>query len=381
MIHRDLLMEKFNLPSQQEYTMMIVLKYKMSPYQIYKNVANLMYVSSLCAPHLETNYFYSIHSDTFQVEKIEIGDYVKQVKKYITTLRKILNYASLYHKTSMGPLLYPNMKIDSSPQMNQFKLQIAKEVGELTMICYVAEKQKQLAYQQGMYSWKDERLDADIMGLDGKKKHIVDKILTMNRQSSTESWLNIDRPFIYESFFTHDDKTNVYIDFEYNYDYLYLIGIQEGDQYRSFWMQEWTEAEQIRLLHEWNAYLDTCSNKFVWYWYVEKSKYLRTCQRFQIEPRNVDHWNDLYLMLRDGTVTIKHAFNYKLKSIVNALYINKQIDYHYQEIECQNGLQSIEMAKDYYKTKNEDIKHHIEQYNQMDCKAMRDIYLILQKNI
>jgi hypothetical protein len=85
-------------------------------------------------------------------------------------------------------------------------------------------------------------------------------------------------------------------------------------------------------------------------------------------------------MMRNG-VAVYGALDFGLKSVVEAFYKQGKIPFTYNELECQNGLESIEFAEKYYKTRDQEDKESLEKYNKMDCEAMFHIFHTILEEI
>jgi hypothetical protein len=378
-LHSNILKTRFKIQENLDYPyymMICISSDTINDYHIIKNAANLYYVQKRTGIHLEPTHFYVYNIKNSSIHKIFIQDYISSIKSSIRNLRRILNFSTLYEKETMGPLLYPNMKLNSN-HWNKFKSEFATEIGELTMIWQITNKHKQIAYSHNIYSWKDTRFNASLVGLQDKKKHIVDSILNINRQSS--QFIHIDSPFPFRHLF--HNHSDLYVDFEYTNQYLYLIGIVYKEKYISLWASELSIDAEKQLLLEFQTFLISISNDSkIWYWFAEKNKYIQKCNQHNLSF-SLSNWYDLHYTILNGTIVFKNAFDFKLKSIVNALYISKQIDYNYSELDCSNGEESIQMAFDYYQSNNINIKQKIQIYNKMDCCATRDIYFIIKNNL
>jgi hypothetical protein len=379
LMNKKLLIEKFNYQHNDlEYPYyMIAIKNSNIPseYQLIKQSANLYYTSQIGKNYIENKFYFILDSETFEIKKIEIEKFIPTFKKLFTNIRKFKNSIHLYNSIdTIGNLLYPNMKIDS--EWNKEKKEFANEIGELTLLWGITDKQRQIAFKQNVYSWKDDNFTSELIGFNGYKKNILDNILKINR--CNKNWININQNEHILNIF-HSNKTNIYIDFEYTNDYLYLIGVYYKNNYYSFWMNHLDENEEEKNLITFNTFLNKINiNCNIIYWYAEKNKYINKCNQYNLSYQCND-WIDFCKLLKSGPITIKYAFDFKLKSIINALYHNNKINYKYSDLECQNGLESIELANQFYSTFDFNIKESIEKYNKMDCIAMFDIFRIIKK--
>ena len=83
--------------------------------------------------------------------------------------------------------LYPNMCLDSG-HWNGEKRKIAERIGEMTSVWHVGVKHRNHALAAGVTSWKDELCTASTMRLGGLRAPIIDKIMSINRQSKDTMW-------------------------------------------------------------------------------------------------------------------------------------------------------------------------------------------------
>jgi len=368
---------------QKQYYMLVVHPdISKSDYHFYKQCANLMYMPPLCEHgQIEKQFFFSIHPTTFliQCHRIE-PTHETTIRSWIQRIRRHLNFASLYQdERTIGHGLYPNMK--TSSQFQSQKRQFAEQVGELTMLWGVTDKHKQIAFQQCLFSWKNPSFVAERIGFEGRKKHILNRILEINRSPTDHPWMDVPCSFYQEDFLRWKTSQHVFIDFEYTSSHVYLIGMIIQNQYHALWSDELSDESELRLwktFHQWISSLPEQS--VLWYWCAEKGKYKSKCNQYNLPILREDSWKDMCQWMQKGPITMKHAFDYKLKSIIEALYRNQKITYHYEQLECQNGLESIQLANDYFQRKNPVVQSEIEVYNKMDCQGMYDLFQIIQKN-
>jgi len=345
-------------------------------YHTLKHTANLYY-SSMLSSQLESSFFFYLDPLKWKLKKIDVIPFISKVKSLIMTIRKYKNMALLYDNDLIGPLLYPNMKINSSPM----KSELANKVGELTMLWGVTLKSKQLAYKQQIYSWKDPQFKSEIIGFKNEKKKILDAILDINRSKSSDKWILIPSNYSYSNLFKQKFSNQVFLDFEYTSEYLYLIGIIYQNKYYAYWAANLSKENELNLLKQFNIFLKSLPmNINVWYWYAEKNKYEKKCKEYDLEIID-DNWIDFCQILKKGPIAFKYAFDYKLKSIIHSLYKNNKITYQYKDLECTNGLESIEIAHSYYLTRDNTLKQEIEKYNQMDCQGMKDLFNIIRSQL
>jgi len=173
LMNKKILFEKFKYSSNDLNYLyyMIVIKNSNTPseYQLIKQSANLYYVSQLGKNYIENKFYFILDTETFELKKIEIEKFIPTFKKFFTNIRKFKNSIHLYNSMdTIGNLLYPNMKINS--EWNKEKQEFADQIGELTSLWSVTDKQRQLAFKQNVYSWKDDNFTSELIGFNGYKK-------------------------------------------------------------------------------------------------------------------------------------------------------------------------------------------------------------------
>jgi len=93
---------------------------------------------------------------------------------------------------------------------------------------------------------------------------------------------------------------------------------------------------------------------------------------------------DLNKVFIEEPIVIKGALNFSLKTIAKALYNNKLIKSCWNNNNsCSNGLNALIIANNIYNNNNIIVKSILQEiinYNEMDCKIVGEIHLLI-KNI
>lgn len=268
--------------------------------------------------------------------------------------------------------LLPNMKHDSKV-WEQEKIRFADRVGEISRLwgCTVRHRYRVLRY--GFQSWKD--CTGEILGFMGKKREIVDAIIRVNKG---ESWMHIHNPSVLDLL---RNKELIFVDFEWT-EHVYLIGLYDGREYTALWADSLKVEDIIAIFRR---FASIVQDKTIVYWYAEKTRWQSDVKRLGIEDLIPPlHWIDLYAVFRDG-ITVKGAFDFKLKHMAEAFYKHDKLPYFINDFDCQNGADSIVLAKEYYKHKDITIRQSIEKYNRFDCESMfcmlQQIYFFFNKDV
>lgn len=330
------------------------------------------------------------------------SEYKRFVKKGLKWLRDVKTFGRKW--TTNPPSrneLYPNMRIDSGVY-NEKKQSIADNLGEITRIWYCGIKNRENALEKGVSSWKDKRCTAKILGINGTRAPIVDKILNINRQNK-----DVIRPKrIRNNLFSWKNKNNneIFVDFETisdvfstssSHDIIFMIGVYHNSRYRNFVCKELTLNEEFRIMSEFIQFLNDIDCNSCYFWYAESRiwrsaecrQYDKACEDEDEERKNEilnwnfiqELWKDLFQVFIQEPIVIKGCFKFGLKEISNTLRSHGLISCE-NGSECKSGMEAMIMAGEYYKKKNNKILLTISKYNQFDCKVLYEILEYLRGN-
>lgn len=317
--------------------------------------------------------------------------------------------------------LYPNMKNDYDYPYHQEKKELAEQIGEITSIWYCGTKNRKLALEAGITSWRDPRCTAEILGHHGKTANTVNTILNVNR--SNEQPIYIDRSFLdtglhleptgIEFFVDYETISNVVdqptIPYSQEYNMIYMIGVgylrpdTTGDfasrwVYRDFTVANCTPAEETRIISEWITYMHQVAGEPlgrplqapVYHWsHIEQTMFESKQSTNNVLKRfNITGWTDLCKIFTDCPIVPKGALSFGLKEIAKAMYESKLIQSYWNTANpCNNGLESMVVFKkirDNATAEGKDIRQvpllkDILDYNELDCKVMCEILFFLRR--
>ena len=295
------------------------------------------------------------------------------VEDHIRCLRKVKTWGAWMDldDEDLPHYLLPNMKLSSCAWTAE-REEIAHRFGEITMLWGCDDRHRQMAWEKGVFSWRDPRFSSELLGWTGTKAQILDRIVRVNQSTVPEDWLLVDNPEVLKDTFPLEStRHNLFVDFEYfvDDDFIYLIGVWDGDtqQYTAFWAEERTPESAPKM---WKAFFDHVKVKDsrCWYWYAEKKMMDKTGIAYAD-----DQWTDLWEVCRAG-VAVRGAFDFGLKSFVRAFHQEDKMPLSYHELECQDGLASVTLARSYYETIDDDLRENLRKdldtYNRYDCEAM-----------
>jgi hypothetical protein len=299
--------------------------------------------------------------------------------------------------------LYPNMGVDSG-RWNEFKKDYAEKLGEITMIWQCGYKNRKIAFSKGIKSWKHKNCSAQTLGINGSYAKLVDKIITINRDSKNDVimdpqsfkkdcskvWQNVGKNGdVFVDFETISDIFSGFNNLPYTTSAvkpeIFMIGVyfQEGDtwKYKSYILNKLDIENERKQMTDFANFVE---GKNIYYWYAEKMFWDRNLKKYpELKYKNLN-FIDLCKVFKSEEIVLKNCFNFGLKSIAKAMYAHKMINTHI-ESECSNGMMAMIKAWNCYNSCENPEKHpimkDIEKYNEFDCKVLFDILNYLRSKI
>lgn len=325
------------------------------------------------------------------IDKINKG--IKWVRKYKKEGRNWELYPPSNHN------LYPNMKVDSGG-WNGIKTEIAKELNEITLIWYCGIKQREKAFEKGVFSYTDPRCTPKLLNIKGQREKLISNILKINRQN-VEKFKIFSRSemktFSNEMFVDFETFCDV-IDFENDeteplrkLNTIFLIGVYYENTYYSFVAKDLNESSELAIMEEFTEFVRSKNNPVLWYWHAENQIWDKSYSN-QFDKNNEIfqydfNWQDLKNIFIQNEIVIKDCFSYKLKEIVFCLNkhglitVSNNSDYEngkdaslsalklYLENEKKNEISPMK--------ENENMKEIIK-YNEFDCVSLFSILNFLK---
>jgi hypothetical protein len=306
--------------------------------------------------------------------------------------------------------LYPNMCIDSGI-WNMEKERIANSIDEITNIWYLGTKHRNKGLLKNIKSWRDKRCTTKNLDFGGTRSHIVDKIMSINRQKidtirpniitgDTADWRDSSN----EIFVDFETLSDIFSDFkdlpnQKSTDMIFMIGVgweEKGKwKYTNYICNEATKQEEYRIMDEFMKLIRRRGNPKIRYWYAE-SNFWKTSESKQFDSVNSfekthiskywklnNKWTDLYNLFQKEPIVLKGCFKFGLKSIARAMREHGMIKTSIESI-CDSGMAAMINAAKCYKQSsnpaNSEIMLDIAKYNEFDCKVLWEIINYLRKN-
>jgi hypothetical protein len=300
------------------------------------------------------------------------NDVVRSFHEGLTWLRYVnINKSSM----KLSPELYPNMKVQNF-LFSKEKQQVSEEVGEITEIFYCGMRNRKIAHDKGVTSWKDSMCSADILEVREDQKKTVDMILKINRgemgdfypnkfsDKNTNGWADYSSAEMFVDFETI--RNSLENDVEASEERIFLIGAQFKGEYSSFLLKSLDLVEERRVLNDFYDFWIGCGKPKVWYWYAE----LGMWNRAQLRHSGLGDvkWSDLYEVFYKEPFVVKGCKNFKLKSYAKALKNLGLIEIDTpNDGDCGDGLGALLLAWKYYSGGGGNMDGVL-RYNRLDCE-------------
>lgn len=337
-------------------------------------------------------------------------DYKKKTKDAIRWVRDVKRNG---HKWSVSPPskkeLYPNMCRDSG-KWQKHKQQIAEEIGEISSVWNCGVKHREIGLQNGISSWKDPDCTSKNIGIKGKRAPIIDRILSINRQSRDKIRPKKIKNNILD-WRNKKGKIEMFVDFETmmdifspmseypkqkSTDFIFMIGVywknKKKWEYKNFICNDSSFEEEFRIMEEFAEFLKSKGNPRLWYWFADNMLWNRAVDRqynllSEEDEDNINEWYnldwvDLYKVFKQTPIVIKDCFKYGLKPVAKAMEKYKLITTKIDS-ECSSGLEAVVNAWKCYENEDDpancSVMNDIAEYNKFDCKVLQDILFYLRK--
>ncbi len=311
-------------------------------------------------------------------------------------------------RNELYPLIFSSQ---SSGGWSKVKKHLAHKLNDISLLWQVGPKVREKAHKQGIYSWDDEDLTPEVLGIksDSEKGILLQKIIDINKMKRTKV---LPKKITYNlNNWKNQNKVEFYVDFEtLNSLYggrpiIYLIGLtvvipssvakRYGTNNRkrdySFVADSLTKGQEYAIIEQWINQMHSVYRKYdlssdnvnIYCWSQAENNFLKGA-RERHNKQNSKKWNikftDVMEIFKKGQVVVNGSLSgFGLKSISTALYNNGLIPLKYDS-KCTSGEISMASALSYYEHKLQEEMDDIIKYNTLDCQVIYEILTYLRKN-
>jgi len=330
---------------------------------------------------------FSADTPWYQLCRIDYTDidkpYEQITKKAVNWLHKLQTTTNLEHDPPSIPQLYPNMKNSMDGKYHHVKKQIADKYGEITSVWNCGVEQRRNAFMNGIKTWRDKRLCANILGLTGKTGRVVDMILDINHQNrrliqpkklaNTEFKKYIGNSAGYVDVETVPQYLNVVKGYERDFVFMIGLGFYKNNKWKyiPFFVKELTEKEETSIFERFMKTIEKNKVKYLFHYGIIEQLLFQKLNNGKFKlPDMINFYN----IIVSEPVVVKDALDFGLKSIGTAMWKNKLITSSWENCKIKNGIEAMEQAiKIYLEQETTYTKQDIADYNEMDCKVLADI--------
>jgi len=349
---------------------------RMTPYLKWKIVVTMRYFHMWCGntPEICWTDVLIIDRDkdvsTYHLPERFPHRLIQTQARYIRHAKRFANVIDL---DRCHPRYLPNMRMMNDEFYHE-KRDLAVRKNEISLLWYCSEKIRELAFSRHIYSFDHPHFLSSIIdqSLSPEQSVIIHQIVEMNRVCNDNKWIMVPDHIDFV-----DPSDCVYVDFEYDEkNRVYLIGVFDSDDgYISFWSKDLGDNND-KIFRDFDAWLSHRKKRYCVYWYAEEK-----ILEHDAPPLDSDYeWIDLWKTFRYSPIIVRGAFNFSLKSIVRAFYDQGVCKRSYDQLECQNGEESLRLMKDVFHSNSVSAKKALEDYNRADCEHMFFIHHYLFHN-
>lgn len=283
---------------------------------------------------------------------------------------------------------FPNMSNSMDYPWSNKKMELAKDIGDITLLWMCGPKHRIVAHENGIFSIRDPDICAKKIGINGKIiGPIVDRIIKVNTSSimpvlvtipSSPIILNeplfIDFEFVGEIFEGFETFPSPNVNNK-----IFMIGVFSArDGYKCFISNSLENFDIEKNIQNFSDHVNSFNNPTLVHWsHVEYTEYKKIVP--SINP--AWSWCDLLKLLKDKyEFAVRGCYDFKLKNIVKSMDSLGLINCKWPN-GVADGIDASFMAYSYYKNGKfpQSNMNKITEYNRIDCESMSHVWNFLQK--
>jgi len=316
----------------------------------------------------------------------------KQDVKMIHKVRALFSGRDYLDVSSSGTL-FPNLKanyggvfqLDEEEKKTYQK--ICNEVCDVSVIWQCGIKRRRLLREKKIYSWDDPSFEDHFYEMVSSplRVEIIKKMLSLSLDGK-DDFLFPPKEVVLEKFPVLETNISswVFVDFETDYQKcIYLLGYYtSGEGYQCEWADHLDPGSEKPLMHRIYSILSFYKEKgsVLCYFVAEMNFWKERCRFHRLEQYMdlFDGMLDLSHVFIYGPLIVRNVFNFKLKNLASRMHEMGYIGVKQPE-GCVDGAQSVDIAREYFRTRSADLSGVLERYNQFDCQVLYELVVFLQK--
>lgn len=231
----------------------------------------------------------------------------------------------------------------------------------ISQITWCTERHETIAKEQGIVTWRDPRLNAEMLNIPKTKVDLVNNIIKANRDNK---FFNLQYQFT---------GKEVFLDIENTPNYIFMIGVWSRDIPSNFC--QWTlpylnKHQELKMLKEYNKFIHELNPDRIYIWHCHEKTYFKKKEKEYNIKFETEKMFDFCEYLRTNNYAIPGLFNHSLKSVGKLFHSLNYITTIWGQ-EVVDGKKALDLALEKYKKRLplDDIK----EYNYYDIKVMQEI--------
>lgn len=319
----------------------------------------------------------------------------RQDIKIVRRVCAVIEGKSFLDIESSNGSLYPNLKVDYSgifqlddAEKKQYHI-VCEKVCDVSIVWQCGVKRRRLLREQKIYRWDDPLFSNHFCQLVASpyRSEIIEKMLMLSTDP-TRDFISSRANELLEKFpwLKKQVENWVFVDFETDFQKcIYMMGYYSKDEkYKCEWSDHLdmiSEKPLMIRIHEILSQLQQ-QGKMICYYVAERNFWKERCRRHNLQELMdlFDNAVDLSHVFQYGYVIVRDAFNFKLKTLASRLYKMGYIRLR-QPQGCADGAESVEIAKEYFRTRSNELSSILESYNQFDCQVLYEMVCFLQEKV
>ncbi len=362
-----------------------------------------------------------------RIARVDHEAYIKSLGMNLRTyatqacawIQRVRQHGAQWHVLPIPsvPELWPNIRRTDDQPWHEAKLQIARQLEDLTLLPRVTPEKRTQSIAAGISKWTDTGCNSTALGITGGKlPAIVDAVIQANQSAADGPIVFPARVTANEALWRNAAGTEFYVDFETVSDLdddfarfpevnglplIFMIGcghMTPGDRsqwnHHVFMADALTLAEERRVIEEWLTHMQAICDQHgtalhearLFHWSpAETSTLTEAYNSAQIRQANPDWpelpWFDLLnRVVKEQPVTVRGAFGFGLKAVAKAMHSHGLIETLWDSgptdgLGAMVGAWSChrEAARQTVPMSAIDLMVEIRAYNEIDCRVMADV--------
>ena len=312
----------------------------------------------------------------------------------IHRVRSILGGRQYLDAVGSRGSLYPNLKME---YIGIFSLDetekktyhdICTQVCDVSVVWQCGIKRRRLLREKKIYRWDDPQFQTHFYEMVSSHSRIraIDKMIWLSQQQNGINLLFPPKHDLLQRFplIATDMSSWVFVDFEPNFQKcIYMVGIFCNGNYQCEWADHLDPGAEKPLMDRVYTLLSSYRDqgKILCYYVAEKVFWKERCLFHNLGNDKMtlfDGMMDLSHVFIHGPLIVRNAFNFKLKNLASKLFEMGYITIQ-QPVGCHDGAQSVVLAQEYFRTRDDPIKDILQRYNQFDCEVLYHMVQFLKK--